>query len=809
MADRSYALNVLADISKYQSEFAKIPGYTDKQAASAAQKLVAQMNKAQIQAAKDAKKAAEQGASSWSSAFKSLGGSGLGSLTALLANPITGAGAAIAAAGTMMFSLADKSSQFVDKIGNFAAMTGLAKDSVLGLNYAAQAGGLALEDMQTGLGKLLRSMNEAKGGTGAAAEMFADYGIKVTDSAGNLRSMDAVLLDVGAQLRDIEDPTARAAMAADIFGAKGAKLGLVLADGGKSLEEWTAAAKKAGAVGLEASAASNAMDQAMAGLNLQLDAATTKLGTEYTATIATAMDALSGLLSVVNVFIPALSMIGTVAVDIAIPFKGFYDVYKLFSAEVEEATPKTNEMAAALGGMSDAADDAAESLKPLTTFVSMVGDANARFEEIATGATDAQVKQAKELRRAQAAHEAYVETLDLGTEAGKADLVVAQQGLEVIERTIQAEAELASRRERERAAAAAAKKDAQQRVKDAEAQTKAAQKLGEAIAGVAEDVQRSRMGADAFGYRKALEDLSTLKAEAIAAGQDITAIEERENQIRFERRQAWASRQAELQEMERERVKALVAERSAVEKRAADEEADRLADLSMRRDAYYSAAIDSAQNVAATVGTLAQGEVQERTDAISKLQQRLEDGEETLTDSQKANIKARIEEQRKALNKAFRAEQAADISSVLMSAGTAAMAAFSPPPVGAGPLAGGILAATMGGLAAAQIATIAAEKPPKFRGGGMLPDERIFVGEPGEAVLSRAGVASVGGPRGVEAINRGQVSPGGGMLHATFRMGTRAIDEASFEAIGGSGKMRQLTRPLRPRGRHSPWRGGI
>ena len=57
---RDVSLNVIADISKYQQQFAKVPGFTDKQAAKAAQALEKRMSKAAVDSAKAAQRAAEK-----------------------------------------------------------------------------------------------------------------------------------------------------------------------------------------------------------------------------------------------------------------------------------------------------------------------------------------------------------------------------------------------------------------------------------------------------------------------------------------------------------------------------------------------------------------------------------------------------------------------------------------------------------------------------------------------------------------------------------------------------------------------------
>ena len=59
---RDISLNVIADISKYQQQFAKIPGYTDKQAAKAAMALEKRMSKAAADSARAAERAAQKSA---------------------------------------------------------------------------------------------------------------------------------------------------------------------------------------------------------------------------------------------------------------------------------------------------------------------------------------------------------------------------------------------------------------------------------------------------------------------------------------------------------------------------------------------------------------------------------------------------------------------------------------------------------------------------------------------------------------------------------------------------------------------------
>ena len=88
--------------------------------------------------------------------------------------------------------------------------------------------------------------------------------------------------------------------------------------------------------------------------------------------------------------------------------------------------------------------------------------------------------------------------------------------------------------------------------------------------------------------------------------------------------------------------------------------------------------------------------------------------------------------------------------------------------LGAGPVVGAVLAAVAAATGAAQIAVIAAQKPPSFHRGGIMPDEQASFG--GAAITRRneAGVVfTAQGQRtfadAVNALNRGDSQGGGGI----------------------------------------------
>ena len=143
-----------------------------------------------------------------------------------------------------------------------------------------------------------------------------------------------------------------------------------------------------------------------------------------------------------------------------------------------------------------------------------------------------------------------------------------------------------------------------------------------------------------------------------------------------------------------------------------------------------------------------------------------------------ANFEALTEREQKAVKRAFAVQQAAAVSGVLMQGAQAYVAfltAFSPLLLGAPKAAAGVVAP----FVAAQLATIAAQKPPmEFASGGMVsPDHMLIGAQSGEAVLSRRGVAAIGGPSAIEGINRG-VAPAPANFTANIILDRRVIGKA-------------------------------
>jgi hypothetical protein len=145
----------------------------------------------------------------------------------------------------------------------------------------------------------------------------------------------------------------------------------------------------------------------------------------------------------------------------------------------------------------------------------------------------------------------------------------------------------------------------------------------------------------------------------------------------------------------------------------------------------------------------------------------------------------------------FAGEKAAAITGIVMQTALAAMKAAAELGPVAGPIAAGIIAAT----GAAQIAVVASQKPPQYHTGGVNefaappprlspgPDDMLATLRAGEGVLTPRAVAAVGGPAGVDAMNRGEGSvarPVVVNVHLQMPDGQVATSTSTTPASGGT-----------------------
>ncbi len=155
------------------------------------------------------------------------------------------------------------------------------------------------------------------------------------------------------------------------------------------------------------------------------------------------------------------------------------------------------------------------------------------------------------------------------------------------------------------------------------------------------------------------------------------------------------------------------------------------------------------------------------TDKTDRLKQEIQDLESTVEDANgterqeiRATIRTKEDELKVAEDEAKKARQRARrqfkdmkalrISETIINGAAAASRAY----VELGPVLGAIAAASIGIATAVNVATIKAQKPPKFHDGGMIqPDEQPAILRRGEAVLNERAAQRLG-RQTIESLNR-------------------------------------------------------
>lgn len=136
-----------------------------------------------------------------------------------------------------LFAVTKAVADNADQIDLFAKRTGLTREELQKLAYAAMQEGSSIEVLATGIARLSQNMYDASKGTGEAVNAFKSLGISIKDSAGNLRSADDVLGDIAEKFKSMPNDTERSAVAMKLFGRGGAQLIPFLRKGKEGIEE--------------------------------------------------------------------------------------------------------------------------------------------------------------------------------------------------------------------------------------------------------------------------------------------------------------------------------------------------------------------------------------------------------------------------------------------------------------------------------------------------------------------------------------------------------------------------------------------
>lgn len=180
-------------------------------------------------------KNSQRNLSKTSKSFSGLAGAMRGLLPAL------GAAALISGVKRTLASL--------DEIGKTADNLGLATSALQELRVVAESSGLEFAEFTKAFQKFTVGIGEANTGTGTARDAFTQMGISIRGANGSLKSSEALFNETAEALKGFSSESDRAAIAADLFGAKvGVKMLNLLRNGADGMAEMRKAARDLGVV---------------------------------------------------------------------------------------------------------------------------------------------------------------------------------------------------------------------------------------------------------------------------------------------------------------------------------------------------------------------------------------------------------------------------------------------------------------------------------------------------------------------------------------------------------------------------------
>lgn len=188
--------------------------------------------------------------------------------------------AAVVGAGKALVDCTVDAAAFADEVLTASSITGMTTEEVQALQYSAELLDTSFETISGAMTRNIRSMSSAAEGTGDVAEAYAQLGIEVTDSAGNLRDSETVFWEAIDALGQISDQTERDALAMELFGKSAQELNPLIEAGSENIRELGQEAQDAGYImDGDALEAFGAFDDQLQRLKVGTTAAKNALGT--------------------------------------------------------------------------------------------------------------------------------------------------------------------------------------------------------------------------------------------------------------------------------------------------------------------------------------------------------------------------------------------------------------------------------------------------------------------------------------------------------------------------------------------------
>lgn len=159
--------------------------------------------------------------------LRQAAGGALGSLTGLIPGA-TVAGLAV---------LGKRSIDAADNLRDLSQRTGVGVETLSRFGAAARDSGSNIDEVAKAMGKLAKGIADP---ASKVNESLKSIGINSRDARGNIRGVDAIMLDLADKFAKLPDGAQKTALAMNIFGKSGANLIPMLNEGRDALEKYRA-----------------------------------------------------------------------------------------------------------------------------------------------------------------------------------------------------------------------------------------------------------------------------------------------------------------------------------------------------------------------------------------------------------------------------------------------------------------------------------------------------------------------------------------------------------------------------------------
>ena len=222
-------------------------------------------------------------------ALNGMQGMSAGSVAALAA--IAAAVAVAIKAVKQLHDMTLEAAADVDDLVTQSMVSGLSTQTLQELEYASRFVDVSVDTMTGSMTKLTRAMADARDGNAETAQAFADLGVSIYDTDGNLRSAEEVFYEVIDALGQIQNPTERDAAAMDILGKSAQELNPLILAGSDALKDYAAEAESVNYIlSQDQVEALAAVDDAHQQYMLTVDAAKKQLAAEFAPASKEAME---------------------------------------------------------------------------------------------------------------------------------------------------------------------------------------------------------------------------------------------------------------------------------------------------------------------------------------------------------------------------------------------------------------------------------------------------------------------------------------------------------------------------------------